>query len=185
MKRFISALALVAMAASTIAGCGDDDDDGGTDTGGTDTGGKGNSAGEPVTTEPGGGESGDAGGSGSVTPGAGGAPSMNLGCTPSEATTCQNETDCPFVIDGTARTEAQTCGKGCLGSTEENCARDCITMELSMTDECASCYADFVNCTIANCVGECLADPNSDECHTCQEDEGCRPDFDTCSGLPE
>jgi hypothetical protein len=180
MKRFISALALVMMAASAVTGCGDDDDDGG-----TDTGGKGSSAGEPGTTPPMGGEPGDAGGSGSVLPGAGGSPSLNLACTPSEATTCQNETDCPFVLDGTARTKAQTCGKGCLGSEEENCARDCITMDIPMTDECATCYADFVNCTIANCVGQCLADPDSDGCHTCQEEKGCRPEFNTCSGLPE
>jgi hypothetical protein len=89
------------------------------------------------------------------------------------------------VIDGSARTNAQTCGKGCLGNADENCARDCITMELEMSDECASCYADFVNCTIDNCVGACLSDPDSDGCRACQEEEGCRGAFDTCSGLPE
>jgi hypothetical protein len=116
--------------------------------------------------------------------GAAGAPSLNLACTPSEETTCQNETDCSYVLDGTARTTAQTCGKGCIGG-DENCARDCIVDELPMTSDCAGCYADFVNCTIANCVGACLTDPDSDGCHTCQEEEGCRPGFNTCSGLPE
>jgi hypothetical protein len=168
MKRLIPALMLLTAFGWTVAGCGDDDDDGG------NTGGKGNTAGQPGEPDPVGGE----------TSSSGGAPSVNLGCTPSEATTCQNDTDCPFVLDGTARTTAQTCGKGCLGG-EETCARDCILEDLEMTSECASCYADFVNCTIANCVSACLADPDSDGCHTCQEDKGCRPDFNSCSGLPE
>lgn len=158
MKRLVSALVLLTACGLSIAGCGDDDDGGG------DTGGKGNTGGEPS--------------------GAGGEPSMNLGCSPTEDNTCQNETDCPFVIDGTARTTAQTCGKGCIGG-EETCARDCILEELEMSSECAGCYADFVNCTIANCVAACLTDPDSDGCHTCQEEEGCRPEFNTCSGLPE
>ena len=161
MKRFVSALVLLTAFSWCVTGCGDDDDDVG-----SEKGGQGNTAGEP--------------GSGNEA----GMPSLNLGCDPGEANTCQNDTDCPFVLDGTARTTAQTCGKGCIGG-EETCARDCILEDLEMTSECASCYADFVNCTIANCVGACLADPDSDGCHTCQEEKGCRPDFNTCSGLPE
>jgi hypothetical protein len=169
MKRIISALSVLACATTfALAGCSGDDDD---DTGGTaGSSGKGN---EPTAGAP------QAGA---------GAPSdgNNLACDPEAATTCQNDTDCSFVKDGTARTTAQTCGKGsCLGSEDENCARDCILAELDMTSDCASCYAEFVNCTIANCVGACIQDPDSDGCHTCQEEKGCRPTFDTCSGLPE
>lgn len=160
MKRIISALALLSFATTLgIAGCGGDDDDGGANTAGKSAGG------EPE----------------------GGAPSEgNLGCDPEQATTCQNDTDCTFVTDGTARTTAQTCGKGmCLGSSDENCARNCILEALDMTSDCAACYADFVNCTIAKCVADCIQDPDSDGCHECQEREGCRPTFNTCSGLPE
>lgn len=168
MKRMVSALLLLTAFSWGVTGCGDDDDDGG-----SPSGGKGNTAGD-TGTDPVGGEASSAGG----------APSMNLACSASEATTCQNDTDCPFVIDGTARTTAQTCGKGCIGG-DENCARDCILEDLQMSSDCAACYADFVNCTIVNCVGACLKDPDSDGCHTCQEEKGCRPDFNTCSGLPE
>jgi hypothetical protein len=118
-------------------------------------------------------------------PGGGDGAPDNVACAPAEDTTCQNATDCDFVVDGTARTTAQTCGKEqCLASKDEDCARDCILESLEMTSECATCYADFVNCTIANCVAACIADPDSDGCRECQETEGCRPTFDTCSGLP-
>jgi hypothetical protein len=115
-----------------------------------------------------------------------GAPSDNVACVASQDTTCQNATDCKYVVDGSARTAAQKCGKeDCLQSEEENCARDCILSSLDMTSACAACYADFVDCTIANCVAACISDPNSDACHECQVEKGCRPTFDTCSGLPE
>lgn len=161
MKRIISALSVLACATVLgLVGCGGDDDGDGN----AGTAGKGN---EP-------------------TAGAPGTGSPNLSCDPAEATTCQNETDCDFVVNGDARATAQTCGKDeCLVSEDPDCARDCILKDLDMTSDCAACYADFVNCTIAKCVGACIADADSEGCLECQETEGCRPTFDTCSGLPE
>lgn len=168
MKRLLSAFVVLTLCA---VGCGDDsgDDDnkGGSSNAGTDSG----DAGEPAAV---GGMS-----------AAGGAPSgNNVACDPAEATTCQNDTDCPFVQDGTARTTAQACGKGCLGK-DDSCAVDCILEKLDMTSECATCYADIVACTVMNCLTPCLADPEGEECATCQVDEGCRGTFNECSGLPE
>jgi hypothetical protein len=168
MKRLLSAFVVLTLCA---VGCGDDSGDdgnkGGSSNAGTDSGDAGESA---------------AVGGMSV----GGAPTgNNVACDPTEATTCQNETDCPFVQDGTARTTAQACGKGCLGSKEETCATDCILEKLDMTSECATCYADIVACTVMHCLTPCLADPEGEECATCQVDEGCRGTFNECSGLPE
>jgi len=182
MKRIIAALALLSGAALGVVGCGGDDDDDSAGTAGKSSGTAGKdagTAGKSVIPE---GGAGNEGGSGNGTGNTGN--SGNLACDPEADTTCQNAQDCPFVVDGTARTTAQTCGKGCIeeGGT---CARDCIVSKLDMSSDCAGCYADFVNCTIAHCVGACLADPDSEGCHTCQEDEGCRPTFNTCSGLPE
>ena len=182
MKRIISALALVTAAAVGIAGCGGDDDD---DTANT-TAGKGSTGGEPATTggEPGttGGTPGENGG----TPGEnGGAPTGNVSCDPTQDGVCQNAMDCPFVVDGTARIEAGTCGKGCLGNADENCARDCILETLAMSSSCAQCYADTVACTIMHCLGVCINDPEATECKECQVEKGCRAAFDECSGLPE
>jgi hypothetical protein len=159
MKRFISALSVLAFASAlSLVGCGDDDDG----TGGG-TAGKGN---EPTAGAPGEGN--------------------NVACDPEQATTCQNDTDCPFVADGTARARAQTCGKGqCLMADSAECSRDCILESLEMTSDCANCYAAFVQCTKKECLGDCLTDPNSEGCSTCQVEQGCREDFNTCSGLPE
>jgi len=184
MKRIIAALALLSGAALGVVGCGGDDDDDTAGTAGKSSGTAGKdsgTAGKSVVPE---GGAGNEGGTGNGTGNTGNSP--NLGCDPDADTTCQNAMDCPFVVDGTARTTAQKCGKGeCLGSDDPNCARDCITRDLDMSPDCASCYADFVNCTIMHCVGACISDPDSDGCHMCQEDEGCRPTFNTCSGLPE
>jgi hypothetical protein len=169
MKRFISALVLVSVAGLGVAGCGgDDDDDDSMPTAGTS--GTGATGGEASNN------AGDTGNGG--TPGTG-----NVMCDPSVNGVCQNDTDCPFVDDGTARITAGSCGQGCIGK-DEDCSRDCILMMLDMTSECASCYADTVNCTIMNCLSECVGDPEADACKECQVDKGCRAAFDECSGLP-
>jgi hypothetical protein len=173
MKRIISALAMVTAAAVGIAGCGGDDDD---DTS-NPTAGKSSTGGEPGTN---GGTAASNGGEPGTN---GGAPSGNVTCDATAEGVCQNATDCPFVVDGTARLTSGTCGKGCIGKVE-TCSRDCITAELEMTDECATCYADTVNCTIANCAQVCIQDPEADVCKQCQVEAGCREAFDECSGLP-
>ena len=176
MKRLISALAMVTAAAVGIAGCGGDDDDDTTNP----TGGKGSTGGEPGTN---GGTPGTNGGE----PGAnGGAPSDNVMCDPTEEGVCQNAMDCPFVVDGTARIEAGKCGQQCVSSGGgEDCSRDCILEMLEMSSECAQCYADTVDCTIANCLGPCLGASESVACKECQVEKGCRAAFNECSGLPE
>jgi hypothetical protein len=169
MKQIILALALVTMGSLAAAGCGGDDDDSASNTGGTSS----STGGEPSSSN--GGE-----------PASGGASSGNVGCDPSQNGVCQNEMDCPFVVDGSARMKAQTCGQGCVisGSTDENCARDCMLKDLDMSTDCAGCYADIVKCTAEKCLGQCLNAPASAECAACQESEGCRAAFNDCSGLP-
>jgi hypothetical protein len=88
------------------------------------------------------------------------------------------------VVDGTARITSGTCGQGCVGSKDANCTLDCIQKMLDMSSDCATCYADTVNCTIMNCLAECIGDPAAAACTQCQIDQGCRSSFDTCSGLP-
>ena len=183
MKRIISALALVTAAVVGIAGCSGDDDD---DTANT-TAGKGNTGGEPATN---GGEPATNGGTPATNGGEpatnGGAPSGTVTCDPTAEGVCQNAMDCPFVVDGTARIEAGTCGKECLmNGGGEDCSRDCILKKLDMSSECAQCYADTVACTIKECLGVCLADPEATACKECQVEKGCRAAFDECSGLPE
>jgi hypothetical protein len=167
MKRIFAALAMVTVASLGVAGCGGDDNDSANTGGSPSTGGEPSSnGGEPASSN--GGE-----------PGTG-----NVTCDPTQKGVCQNDMDCPFVVDGTARMTAGTCGQGCVGNSDENCSRDCILEKLDMSQGCAKCYADTVNCTIENCLGQCIADPEADECKQCQVDKGCRAAFDECSGLP-
>ena len=176
MKRFIAALALVTVASATvgIAGCGgDDDDDDSSGTAGTaSTAGKGSTGGEPGSN---GGEA------------AGGTPSTgNVACDPAEATTCQNEGDCPAVQSGEARMAAGVCGSGeCLGAADSGCAITCIQRTVDVSDECADCYGAAVACTAKKCLDKCLGNTEGDACKACQVEMGCREAFNTCSGLPE
>jgi len=173
MKRIISALALLATAGLGVAGCGGDDDDDASNAGGS----------SGTASVPNGGEPASNGGEPNA---AGGVPATgNVQCDPAEDGVCQNDQDCPFVVDGSARITAGTCGKGCLASSDESCARDCLLEELDMSAACAQCYLDTVNCTVTNCLAECVNDPEADECKQCQIDKGCRADFNACSGLPE
>lgn len=171
MKRILSALVLLTL---SVGACGGDDDDDAGNTGGTSSAGTKSDAGEPGTP------------SGGAPDGAGGAaPTDNVGCDPEEATTCQNETDCPFVVNGQARMVAGQCGIDCLESSEESCPVDCIVEETSMTADCATCYAGAVACATKNCLAQCIDDTEAEECKQCQVEKGCREEFNTCSGLPE
>jgi hypothetical protein len=173
MKRIISALALLAAAGVGVAGCGGDDDD--------DTGNAGGTGGSSII--PNGGEPSATGGDPGTS---GGMPATgNVECDPTENGVCQNDQDCPFVVDGSARIAAGTCGKGCLASSDENCARDCLLEEVDMSSSCAQCYVDTVACTVMKCLAECVNDPEADKCKVCQVEQGCRAAFNECSGLPE
>lgn len=111
------------------------------------------------------------------------APPLALACDPTQNGVCQNHTDCALVTDGRARLTAQSCSQTCLASSG-TCTRDCVVQQLGMTADCAQCYADRVACMLMNCLGECVADPESEKCQQCDIDKGCRPNFDACSGLP-
>jgi len=173
MNRLFSALILLTATGVGIAGCSGDDDDnngGGGGTGGTSSA----SAGEPAVTA-------------GQPSGTGGSPdSGNPSCDPSENGVCQNDTDCPSVSSGEARMAAGTCGLGCLGSSDADCASSCIVDETHMTSECATCYADAVACATKECRTPCVQDgPESDACKQCQVDKGCRAAFNECSGLSD
>lgn len=114
-----------------------------------------------------------------------GGSSANVECDPADDGTCENDTDCPKVESGEARSSAQQCGLGCLEDDDpETCSVTCIVDDTGITSACAACYAATVKCSVDNCLAECAADPASQACADCQVDSGCRSEFDTCSGLP-
>lgn len=99
---------------------------------------------------------------------------------------CTNTDDLAIIMDEMVdqSAEAATCGQ--MSLAEENpvqASRECIVTATGLSPLCSSCYAKTVGCSIENCVVECASDPDSAECATCQEDNGCISDFETCSGL--
>lgn len=78
-----------------------------------------------------------------------------------------------------------TCGFDCFGADDvQACLVECIIDDSGFSQGCATCFALTIMCTLDNCLTECMADPTSDDCAACQE-ENCMPDFMECSGLDE
>jgi len=129
-------------------------------------------------SEDSGGDSGDEGSGGT------GGSSPSTECDPTQDGVCQNDTDCSLVRSGQARSTASTCGIGCIGDDDEaQCGADCVVAESGLTADCAACYVAIVNCSRDNCLVECASDPEGADCFDCQVTNGCRADFDECSGL--
>jgi hypothetical protein len=123
----------------------------------------------------------DSGGGGNS--GTGGS-SPTTACDPTLDGVCQNDTDCPLVRSGQARSTASTCGIGCIGDADEpQCGADCVVAESGLTAACAACYVAIVDCSREHCLVECASDPESTDCFDCQVANDCRSAFDDCSGL--
>jgi hypothetical protein len=108
-----------------------------------------------------------------------------VSCTPSDdGGACTNDADCPKVESGEIRVSAQQCGLGCLSEDDPAvCSVACIVNETDASAACSACYAALIGCASERCLASCGADPASADCNQCQIDEGCRGEFDACSGL--
>jgi hypothetical protein len=99
---------------------------------------------------------------------------------------CTTDTDLDFICTGDIATKARECGVTCktLGAPNlPDCVSKCLQPKTSISNGCTDCYRDLVLCTALTCQ-ECVADPNSAACMTCQVTKGCFGSFFTCSGLP-
>jgi len=104
-------------------------------------------------------------------------------CDPSGDLACNNCNDCGLVMDGSAKSEATTCGVQCGSSL--SCAEDCLTNNIGLSGECTGCLVDFFDCLKANCLAQCLG-TTPDACTECSrtkpEGESCSEALETCSG---
>jgi hypothetical protein len=74
-----------------------------------------------------------------------------------------------------------------LGDCVALCTQD-TTAEIAppgLSTECMVCTGDTVACGAAFCTNVCAADTTAPTCVACRCDNGCTPDFDVCSGLPD
>ena len=71
----------------------------------------------------------------------------------------------------------------CLGGDDlSGCVLEKIQEQTSLTDGCAGCYLEQVDCAAQNCFALCVADAAGEPCGTCLADN-CSALFDVCSGL--
>jgi hypothetical protein len=59
---------------------------------------------------------------------------------------------------------------------------DCITRQVGLSSNCASCWAGELPCILLHCVAPCMS-PESDHCHHCLNTQ-CVPHVAACAGLP-
>ena len=156
-------------------------DDGGSG-GSGGTGGSGGSG--ASTANGGGGAGGDTGGSGggTTTTGEGGSGGGTTTTGAGGAMgACTNAEDTALLGDPAAdiETKVNACAQDNLG--QEPATLDCIKAT-GLSDGCAQCFDDTVQCVVMNCLTECIADSNSQGCIDCRAMK-CDPAFETCSGL--
>jgi hypothetical protein len=110
-----------------------------------------------------------------------------LGARTNPAGKCAAPSDLDVICANDVGGTARSCGKSCIAvGGDASCTSACVKMTInpSVSEACLSCYALAFNCTVAKCFGECVADPNSPACLSCQQANGCLSMFYGCSGLP-
>jgi hypothetical protein len=103
---------------------------------------------------------------------------------------CNNADDLA-IINGTTvdvQEETTTCATDCYlhhPTTLRQCTADCVVTATGLSADCADCYAGMAECTVHNCLTQCMSDPTSTTCLDCLDTAGCITTFLDCSGLPE
>ncbi len=99
---------------------------------------------------------------------------------------CLSDADLAIINGDVSPTSvAGDCGLNNLGANDAGtCSLFCVAGGTGLSNECSSCYAATVVCSIENCLAPCAADPGSDACGACQVESGCTAAFYECSGLP-
>lgn len=169
-------LAILGVLGSSLlaVACGSSSTTSSTGTGGStstttaSTTGTGGAGGSSTTTGTGG------AGGGTTTTGTGGS-----GGAPAAA--CTNADDLAIVMSKDVAGITGKCGQDNLGAEPKT--KDCIKAGTGLSDACVACFDGTVQCVVAKCFSECIADANSQPCKDCRK-TNCDPAFEACSGLP-
>ncbi len=102
-------------------------------------------------------------------------------CDAAMSAVCTPVQDCSAVEGDTVGDTTATCASAC-GTSMTSCTAGCISSDEGMSFACATCYAEFVACSAANCVDWCPGG-GGNGCMVCQTDAGCHLEFMACSGL--
>ncbi len=106
-------------------------------------------------------------------------PRMDAGPEPSGA--CVGAADTAALAAAAGLDEVMgTCALECFGQPA-SCGAGCVGDAIGVSDGCAACFGDILDCTLRRCALVCL-DATSAPCVDCQA-QHCLPDFTQCSGL--
>jgi hypothetical protein len=141
---------------TTTGGGGSGGSTGGSSTGGSSTGGS---------------SAGGGGAGGSSTGGAGGA---GMGA-------CTNDADTALISDPSKDIPGAVGDCAQMNFGMEPATLNCIKMT-GLSDACAQCFDDTVQCIFMNCLNQCIAGADSQPCVDCRA-QFCDPAFAECSGL--
>jgi hypothetical protein len=106
---------------------------------------------------------------------------------------CVAPADLDVICTKDVSTAARMCGTTCygsnLGATEAalaTCSNACVKAQImpAPSDDCLTCYARALGCTIEKCLTQCLTNPASEPCIDCQTEAKCLEAFYGCTGLP-
>jgi len=96
---------------------------------------------------------------------------------------CDNTDDLAIIDSEDVDGDAVSCGITCMSATDvPACVSDCLQGDPGLSEGCADCYADRVECVATYCASDCIMDPHSAGCLSCQETSGCIDAFETCAG---
>ena len=66
-------------------------------------------------------------------------------------------------------------------SCDASCMATCVSQGYGVSESCARCFVDEVQCAVASCTDECQPDPQGAECTGCIYDS-CWGEFCDCAG---
>lgn len=76
----------------------------------------------------------------------------------------------------------QDCGTDCVFEADpEGCVVTCIQAQTPLSDDCALCFAEQVQCVVDNCFFDCLFG-SADDCAACVT-ANCLDGFQVCAGI--
>ena len=117
---------------------------------------------------------------------------------PAGPNACRNTSDCNMLASGRVRELVRNCALACRGeepptgscAQETACNVQCVKMSTEtqigapgLSDECGKCHSHLTLCWIEFCLNECAVDAESVECLKCEFANGCRLQYQRCTGL--
>ena len=112
----------------------------------------------------------------------GGEPAMGGEMASGECTNSEDNAQLLSLGDAGLNEQIQSCVfSSCLVERGEMCT-SCLANGTGLSAGCVDCFVDIVDCTITQCVGQCI-DPSSQACADCRANN-CGPAFESCAGIP-